>query len=145
MRGFQRVLVPVDFSTGSRLLVETAGRVVGLGGKILLLHVVDFVPVVVEGAFGGYARPHEMRALHEESVQKLDEMKQAHASLPIETEVLEAKTADGIIDAAKRFRAELMVVGTHDDRRIGPFSLGSVTQKLLRHSPCPVLVMPERE
>jgi nucleotide-binding universal stress UspA family protein len=144
VRGFERVLVPVDLSSGSSRLLETAERLLADGGKILLLHVVDFVPSVVEGAFGGYARAKDLRSTHEEAKQRLLEMRRAHAALPVETSVLEADPDDGILEAAARFRADAIVLGAHADRRIGPFVLGSVAQKVLRRAPCPVVVVPAR-
>jgi nucleotide-binding universal stress UspA family protein len=48
---------------------------------------------------------------------------------------------DEIIKAAKRTRADLLVVGAKGLSSVGRFLLGSVSSKLIRHSPCSILVV----
>ena len=50
--------------------------------------------------------------------------------------------AHDISEAARREGADLIVVGTRGHTRLGGFLLGSVTQRLLTLSPCPVLAVP---
>jgi nucleotide-binding universal stress UspA family protein len=54
-------------------------------------------------------------------------------------------TADGIIDCAKAFNADLIVIGTHSRTGLDRFLMGSVAEHVVRHSPVPVLVVPFEE
>ncbi len=51
-------------------------------------------------------------------------------------------TADGIIDCSKEFKADLIVIGTHNRTGLDRFLMGSVAEHVVRHSEIPVLVVP---
>jgi len=46
-----------------------------------------------------------------------------------------------IIDYAKQWGADLIVVGLHDRSRVEKFLVGSVSESVVRHAPCSVLVV----
>jgi nucleotide-binding universal stress UspA family protein len=50
--------------------------------------------------------------------------------------------ADAILDRASQTQPDLLVVGTHARRGVSRALLGSVAERTLRKSPCPVLVVP---
>ena len=54
-------------------------------------------------------------------------------------------TADGIIDCAREFKADLIVIGTHSRSGLDRLLMGSVAEHVVRHSPIPVLVVPYLE
>ena len=54
-------------------------------------------------------------------------------------------SADGIINCAKEFKADLIVVGTHSRTGIDRLLMGSVAEHVVRHSEVPVLVVPFKE
>jgi nucleotide-binding universal stress UspA family protein len=49
-----------------------------------------------------------------------------------------------ILDYAKEWGADLIVVGSHDRSRMERFLLGSVSESVVKHSPCSVLVLKHR-
>jgi nucleotide-binding universal stress UspA family protein len=49
--------------------------------------------------------------------------------------------AEAIVDAARRARAELVVVGTRGRNPAGRLVLGSVSHAVLEHAPCDVVVV----
>jgi nucleotide-binding universal stress UspA family protein len=51
-------------------------------------------------------------------------------------------TANGIINCAKQFGANLIVLGTHNRSGLDRLLMGSVAEDVVRHSPIPVLVVP---
>jgi len=51
-------------------------------------------------------------------------------------------TADGIINCSKEFKADLIVIGTHNRSGIDRLLMGSVAEHVVRHSEVPVLVVP---
>jgi nucleotide-binding universal stress UspA family protein len=51
-------------------------------------------------------------------------------------------TAEGIIDCAKEFKADLIVVGTQNRSGLDRLLLGNIAEHVVRHSEIPVLVVP---
>jgi universal stress protein A len=49
--------------------------------------------------------------------------------------------ADEIVAAAKELNADLLCVSTHGRTGLAHFFLGSVAEKIVRYSPCPVLTV----
>jgi nucleotide-binding universal stress UspA family protein len=50
-----------------------------------------------------------------------------------------------IIEAARAADVDLIVMGTHGRTGFSHLLLGSVAERVVRHAPCPVLVVRERE
>ena len=51
------------------------------------------------------------------------------------------ETARAILDEAKEWGAELIVVGSHDRSRVERFLMGSIAESVVKHAPCSVLVL----
>jgi nucleotide-binding universal stress UspA family protein len=59
----------------------------------------------------------------------------------INTEVIEGSIAEAIIDVACVRKSELIVMGSRGLGRLAGAVLGSNSQKVVSHAPCPVLVV----
>src|SRR5438094_7953821 len=59
---------------------------------------------------------------------------------PVDGSVLRGRAASTIIDDAREFRADLVIVGSRGHRAIATLLLGSVSSEVVDHAPCPVLV-----
>jgi nucleotide-binding universal stress UspA family protein len=55
--------------------------------------------------------------------------------------VWEGDPGESIIEAAMAESADLIVVGSHGRGTVGRFLIGSVSDHVVRHAPCPVLVV----
>ena len=141
MQGFQNILVPLDFSPSSATVLETALRVLAPGGRVLLLHVIEWMPSIVEGMFVGYSNPKDMGALRDESTAKLRKYAEAHPDARIDVEVTEGKPASTIPEIADREASDLIVIGSHQFGRIGHLLMGSQAEKVLRRAHCPILTV----
>jgi nucleotide-binding universal stress UspA family protein len=70
------------------------------------------------------------------------------AGVPADTELFDnfgERLAEVVADAASRFKADLIVVGTHGRRGIGRMMLGSGAEQIIRLAPVPVLVIRHSE
>ena len=59
----------------------------------------------------------------------------------VEVEKYGERVVDAIVDEAKRWRADLIVIGTHGRRGVSHLLLGSVAEGVVRLAPAPVLLV----
>jgi len=59
----------------------------------------------------------------------------------VDTELLEGPEAEAILNVANARKADLIVMGSRGLGRLTGFFLGSVSQKVVAHAPCPVLLV----
>jgi nucleotide-binding universal stress UspA family protein len=74
---------------------------------------------------------------------KRAEAERAAADLGVSTDTIEAagNPAEEIIRAAEQTGCDLVVLGAHGRSAVQRFLLGSVSDRVVRHGPCPVLVV----
>ncbi len=148
---YQRILVPVDGSpTSRRGLAEAIALARLTGARMRLINVVDVMLFAMEAdAFAGAAS--DMIALMREGGQKILATAQAQVEatgVGVDTVLRDGfagRVCDLVIDEAKAWAAELIVIGTHGRRGAGRLLLGSDAEQILRMAPVPVLLvrMPE--
>jgi universal stress protein A len=136
-----KILVPIDFSENSRRAVDAALEINKLAsGKIMLLYVLE--PLII--AFGE-ALPGDLPTDQERLVAAEAEMEKLAASCrtsaAVETVVVEGTAWDVICDVADRKQADLIIIASHGYKGLKRFVLGSTTERVVRHSHCPVLVV----
>ncbi|HSG42151.1 MAG TPA: universal stress protein [Anaerolineales bacterium] len=59
----------------------------------------------------------------------------------IHTEILEGNSAEAIIKVAKTRKSDVIVMGSRGLGRLAGMLLGSTSQKVVSHAPCPVLIV----
>ena len=59
----------------------------------------------------------------------------------VHTEILEGPPAEAILDVAKARKSDLIVMGSRGLGRLSGVLLGSQSQKVVQHAPCPVLIV----
>jgi nucleotide-binding universal stress UspA family protein len=141
----RQVLLPVDFSAPSRHAV-----VVGMDllGESLLARGDDREPTVVEILFvsafaAAHPRPFAVEPRLAEQVEAARERLPADANVKLLPRILSAPLpVDGILRAAERMRADLIVLGTHGYGTLGRALIGSVASAVARTVPFPVLLVP---
>ena len=142
---FARIAVGVDFSPSSQHALEVA-RARFPGAQIRLLHVTDARVTTSPDLMGGVTPAvfdaGLLNSLEDADAQRLAALMQGDE----ETEQLVGDPVTGIVEAAVRWGAELIVVGTHAQGALEHFFIGSSAEKIVGRSPIPVLTvrLPDR-
>ncbi|HQZ37493.1 MAG TPA: universal stress protein [Vicinamibacterales bacterium] len=142
----RRILCPVDFSDASNHAVEHAVAFARWSGaRLTLLHVYPSVgqppTLPVPDAAGAHGpSPSELEALGDRVASMVD----ADAGVIVHASVMPGQPVGAIIEEAGALAADLVVMGTHGASGFQHLILGSVTEKVLRKAPCPVLTVPLR-
>lgn len=140
----RRLLLATDLAEVSTAATEQALELAArLGAELLIVSVIDPGSLLLPG--GRYrARVDQVRARHELTAQALVERGRS-AGIPVSFLIWEGVPGDMIVAAAEAERADMIVVGSHGRGAVGRFFLGSVSEFLVRHAPCPVLVVRPRD
>ena len=145
---YQRILVPVDGSSASRRgLTEAIKLAKGLNATVRILHVVDeFVTDMAVGPTPYYEQWVE--ALREGGRTTLNEelkfaKSQGAEPEPVLIDTVGRRASDVIIEQAKEWPADLIVMGTHGRRGVRRLLMGSDAELVVRQSPVPVLLVRE--
>ena len=141
MEGFSKILVPLDFSELSAPTLDMAVRLIAPGGTVTMLHVVEWLPVVTEGAFGVYPHRKDIEQLKDLSRDTLRAYAAKRPGCTMDAQVREGKPATVILEVAEGLRPDLVVIGSHGRSGLDHLLLGSVTERVLRKSGAPVLVV----
>lgn len=140
---FERVLVPLDGSGFAEFAlspgVEIARRA---GAHLELLTVIDPLPAIPNGMDVGTAL--EQGALRYLETRR-DEVVARLGEDRVDVLVHRGSVAERIEARAREAGADLVVVASHGRGPLSRFWLGSVADELIRHAPCPVLVIRPRE
>ena len=136
----KKVLVPVDFSENSKKILEAAGYFSSMHKA--QLHAVFVVQSFDD--YSGFFVPHMPVAKFEEEMvqaaeQKMETFLQGHKD--IEAKIFVGDVAEEIIRHAEESGMDLIVMGTHGYKGLEKVMFGSVAEKVVRSSPCPVLTI----
>jgi universal stress protein A len=141
------ILVPVDFSPCSdRAFHMALGLAQKFDASLHLLHVVEFSAVMPPGWALEYFPPNfeEMQADVVADVNRRMEAYRAQleaAHVPVTTTVLTGHATTRIVEAAGGSDVDLLVMGTHGRSGFSHLLMGSVAERVMRTSPCPVLTV----
>jgi nucleotide-binding universal stress UspA family protein len=144
MKQITRILCPIDFSDFSTRALDHAAAIARwYGAKVTAAHVFH-VPAMLAAALAHAEGPVLMPEGREELLAKLralvDPIRQSGVS--IEAAVREGDVVTEVKKLADAMPADLIVMGTHGRRGYERWLLGSVTERMLRSTTCPVLTVP---
>jgi nucleotide-binding universal stress UspA family protein len=140
---YQHILIPVDGSSTSEHALQEALRLAQQhGAQLELVYVVE--NILNKEGFVIYPELQETMRNKGRKIltQALNVVQEA--GMTAETKLLEgggARIASVILAEAKRWRAELIVIGTHGRTGISKLIFGSVAEGVVRTSHIPVLLI----
>lgn len=147
LRLFRKILAPLDFSKHSR-----AGLNYALGfAREFRASLVLFHSIVIQS----YSLGDEYTALEVPNLLGLqqdyadDEMKAlrdelAESNLEITSKVTVGSLVDQIDEFVRANAVDLIITSTHGRSGVQRIFIGSTAEQIVRHAPCPVLVVPNR-
>ena len=145
--GFTRIVCPVDFSACSREALRIAAELArDWSAQLVVAHVWE-PPRWSTGEV--MIAPEVLQNMVDAEEAELENWKATAKQLgarEVGTRFLSGVAWDAVLSLLKDDRAiDLVVMGTHGRTGLKHVLLGSVAEKVVRHAPCPVLVVRERE
>lgn len=145
----RNILVPIDFSETSIRAIETAkglARRFGASVHLANIHESYYPGSFLESEIPFAGAPLTYLENTRESAERhlIDLAGKHKITGTCEVEV-GGPAFDGICRIARKIRADLIVTSTHGRSGVQRVLLGSTAERLVQHSPCPVLVTRERK
>ncbi len=144
--GIARILVPTDFSPESKVAVRYAVRFAEkFGATIHLAHVIDSVgdlkdadtiPWNATAAEACVIMQRRLAALAHDEIEEL---------LPVYSHVVCGKAFEQVVELARAFFCDLIIISTHGRVGLSRPVMGSTAERIIRHAHCPVLVVRTHE
>ena len=149
-----KILLATDGTKESDSALEMVKTLkLAAGDSILIISVIDMALPLAIDIYGGYlpdtseietaAKDHASKALERCSVDLNEHLKDLN--IAIETELLFGSPDSRIIEIAERIDADLIVLGSHGYNAWERLLLGSVSNSVVHHAACSVLVVRSRK
>ena len=138
---FEKILLAVDGSEHGLRAAQMAGEL-ARDMKSAELHVVvayDPIPPYIGDPYMQYAieaRLKDSQAILQSAVAVVGEIPGK-----LQSELLEGSPAEAIVNVAAAHQSDVIILGSRGLGRLAGALLGSTSQKVIAHAPCPVLVV----
>lgn len=142
---YQNILVAVDGSnTAQRALREAIELAGALSSRIRVIHVINSIPWITQGAPDVIEeRINDLRGTGE-SIMHEAKTAVRQAGVEVDDRLIEAlgqHAAEIIVAEANDWPADLIVCGAHGQRGLRRLLVGGDAEYIMRHSPAPVLLV----
>ena len=140
------ILVPIDFSAPSiKAFKYAAAFAEQFSAKLTLVNVIEPIGTPDFSATNPLLMENEQLVKVAES--KLAELAREEIDplTALYRQVLSGKPSTEIVNLARNRAIDLIVIGTHGRTGISHLLLGSTAEQVVRHAPCPVLVVRDQE
>ena len=139
------ILAPIDFSPASNAVVAQATSLAKtIQARLVLLSVVQ--PPVISSDYGPLVEniAEIIAAAERSAAERLEKVRTQVAGdvLAVETELAGGAPVQAIVEAAARFSADFIVMGSHGHNALYDLVIGSTTHGVLKRAKCPVLIIP---
>jgi len=148
MLQIRKILCPTDFSEPSYLGLKKARDFAEhFSAELLVVHVVPLAHFISYPGSGFNVAADYFESVTDAARSSLEEVRKNRLppDLVVRTFILQGSPADQIIDLAGSEKVDMIVTATHGWTGWRKFVFGSVAEKVVRLSPCPVFTVPAPE
>ena len=144
----KKILVPIDFSDPSKKAFQYALRLAEqFDSEIVLLHVMELRPPIAAIHLGYDARrsSKDQLSIAKKKLTALLARARDAGVGTVSSTIRSGVATHEIAEAARDLDADLIVIATHGYTGFKHFYMGSTTERVIRHAPCPVLVVRDKQ
>src|SRR6185503_15716649 len=153
----KKILIAIDYNPTAKIIADSGFELAkSMNAEVILLHVVadytyysslDYSPVLGFDSFSnlGAIQTNTVLELQNAAKDYLEKIKSQLGDSSIQTLIKEGDSGDAILEAANDSNADVIVMGTHGRRGLDKILMGSVAEKVMRHSKIPLFIIPSKE
>ncbi|MBV9960424.1 MAG: universal stress protein [Acidobacteria bacterium] len=144
------ILLPTDFSDCAAHALSYASSLARkFAARIICVHVIE--PVMPTVGYTGLTEPLPIADLSEQleesaerELPKIGACRECEGLL-VEEVIVHGDAAAEIVRVAQERQVDLIVIASHGRTGLGRILFGSTAESVVRHAPCPVLVVKQNE
>lgn len=139
----KRILVPTDFSVHADYALKVAAQIArDTNGEIFLVHMLELPTQMADAVSGGADIP-EIMLFMKKAHEKLESLleKDYLEGIKVSEAVKLGRAFEGILKSSVKNNIDLVVMGSHGSSGFQELFIGSTTEKIVRTSESPVLVI----
>jgi nucleotide-binding universal stress UspA family protein len=149
----KNVLFAIDYNPTAQKIAELGfAFAAAMQAKITLATIyenyADYTPVIYDPIMGftGYTESDKIsqELILTKSQKFLEKTKKHLGDENISIILKEGSSAEEILNIAKEIKADLIVIGSHSKKWLDKLIIGSTTEKVLKHSKIPMLIIPTK-
>jgi universal stress protein A len=146
MLNIKKILCPVDFSepslAGLSASADMAGR---FGASVIALYVLPILPPQPVDPNYTFQVPEYEMLLQRDAEKRLEALvkEKIPEKIPASTAIVNGGAGREIVKYAEEAKVDLIVIASQGHGAWHHLVMGSVAEKVVRHSPCPVFVVRE--
>ncbi len=149
-----KVLIALDYNPTAQKVAETGFSMAkAMEAEITLLHVIsdavyystpEYSPIM---GFSGFLEtgPLQTEELKNAAMQYLDKTRHHLGDKTIRTLIKEGDFAESILKTAKETHSDIIILGSHSRKWLENVLIGSVTEKVLRQTSIPLIIIPTKK
>ncbi len=151
----KKILIALDYDPLAEKVAKTGQQIAkAMDAGIILFHVIrepvyytsgDYSPITGFTGYNAFESAATARSLKTDAHNFLEEYKTMLGDPSITTAAMEGDFADCIIDAAKKYDADMIVIGTHHRKGIEKLIMGNLSERIINNVRIPLLVVPDTE
>lgn len=140
-----KILLGVDGSKFSRAAVRTLQTISPPHSQVRVLHVVEPPTILIARELAGYEA--DLRSIWQKQRKAAESMTKKIADelrspkLEAKPIVMQGDPRKKIVDVAAKWKADLIILGSHGRKGLDRFLMGSVSDAVVHHAPCSVMVV----
>lgn len=150
----KKILIAIDYNPTAQNIAKKGYELAqSMHAEVILLHVVadytyysslDYSPIMGFDSFSnlGVLQTNTVTELQNAAEDYLNKTKRFLGDDTIRTVVKDGDSGQAIINAAKEYEADVIVMGSHSRRGLEKILMGSVAEKVLRNSSLPLFIIP---
>jgi len=152
----KKVLIALDYNPTAQKVAEEGFSIAkAMKAEVVLLHVIsdpvyysstEYSPIMGFNGFldSGLMHLESTDGLNKAALHFLDKTREHLGDKSIKTTLKEGDFADSILNTAKEVNADIIILGSHSRKWLENVLMGSVTEKVLRHTSIPLFIIPTK-
>lgn len=153
----KKILIALDYDPAAQQIAETGYALAkAMNAQVVLLHVtsdyvyyssLDYSPILGYDSFSnlGALQTNTIDELRKAATNYLETTRQHLGDNSIQTVVKDGDFGEVILQTARELDIDIIVMGSHGRRGLDKMLMGSVAEKVLRHSSIPLFIIPTKK